>query len=47
MPEVWILFVIGIPAVPVGDLDFVDDKVQQQIDEEYTKFGDIVQVTFL
>jgi len=44
---VWILFVIGIPAISVGDLDFIDKKVQQEIDEEYTKFGDIVQVTIL
>jgi len=44
MPEVRIFFVIGVPTVSPEDLDHVDVKVQQQLKEEFLKFGDILQV---
>ena len=40
-----IMFVIGVPTVSPDDLDHVDLKVQQQLEEEFQNFGDILQVS--
>ena len=43
-PEVIIIFVIGVPTVSPDDLDHVDLKVQEELDNEFHTFGDILQV---
>ena len=44
MQEIQIMFVIGIPTMSADDLENVDHKVQKQIENEFQKFGDILQV---
>ena len=45
MPEIQIMFVIGIPTLSVDDLDNLDHNLQKEIEKESDKFGDILQVT--
>ena len=44
MPEIQIMFVIGIPTLSADDLENIDHQVQKEIEEEFEKFGDILQV---
>ena len=44
MPEIRIMFVIGIPARSADDLGNIDVNVQKEIENEFENFGDILQV---
>jgi hypothetical protein len=44
MPEIRIMFIIGIPTMSADDLENIDHNLQKNIETEFTNFGDILQV---
>lgn len=46
MPEIKLVFLIGIPTVAVERDDYIDNVLQGKIDKEFEQFGDILQVIF-
>ena len=46
LPNIRIIFVIGVPTAGDDDLDRVDFELQRRIEDEFQEFGDILQVSF-
>ena len=47
LPNIRIIFVIGVPTAGDDDLDRVDFELQRRIEDEFQEFGDILQVSII
>jgi len=44
MPEIKLLFLVGVPTIVSEGSDFVDYFIQEKIEQEFKQFADIFQV---